>query len=120
MNARWLGGLTFAVALVPRQPFQLPACNPIEDAIELWLVPGSPDDLMTFLLAHVPAGMRAGAYGTGSQPIGVTTSYFVADVPPGNDPANTLVFTFAAAGRDTGLRVDALAVPVGAGCHSAG
>jgi hypothetical protein len=107
-------------ASVPREPFQLSACDPIEDATELWLVPGSPEALMTFLRASPPAGMTAQAYGTGSQPIGVTTSYFVADVPPGNDPANTLVFTFAPAGRDTGLRVDALAVPAGSACHSAG
>jgi hypothetical protein len=103
-------------ANVPVEPFQLPACNPIEDATELWLVPGTPGDLTTFLRAHVPAGMRAEAYGATSQPIGVTTSYFVADLPEGNRQVNTLVFTFASAGRDTGLRVDAVTVPVGADC----
>jgi hypothetical protein len=107
-------------ANVPPEPFQLSACNPIEDATELWLVPGFAEDLMTFLRANPPAGMTAQAFGTGGQPTGDATTYFVADVPPGNQPANTLVFTFAAAGRDTGLRVDALSVPAGAACASAG
>jgi hypothetical protein len=102
------------------EPAQVSACDPIVDATTLWLIRGSAGRLTTFLLRHVPRGMRndeAGSMTSG----GVTTSYSVADVPAGkHPPQRTLVFTFAPVGRATGLRVDALTIPSRASCMSAG
>jgi hypothetical protein len=98
---------------------QLPGCNPVEDGTRLWLVPGSGGSLARFLLTHLPAGMRNQVAG-GSTASGVPTSYVIVDVPGGNHPQGSLVFTFARIGSDTGLRVDALTVPSGADCASGG
>jgi hypothetical protein len=100
-------------------PAQLPACNPIEDGARLWLVPGSAGSLASFLPTHLPAGMRNQVEG-GSTAAGVPTSGVIVDVPGGNHPQESLVFTFTRIGGDTGLRVDALTVPSGADCISAG
>jgi hypothetical protein len=104
------------------EPAQLSACDPLADATTLWLVSGSAGRLTTFLVGHVPPGMSNDE--TGSSTLrGVTTSYSVADVPRGkHPPQETLVFTFWPVGRAhaIGLRVDALTVPSGALCMSAG
>jgi len=102
------------------EPAQVSACDPIVDATTLWLVRESAGKLTTFLVHHVPRGMRndeAGSMTSG----GVTTSYSVADMPMGkHPPQRTLVFTFAPVGRATGLRVDALTIPSRAVCMNAG
>jgi hypothetical protein len=102
------------------EPAQVSACDPLADATTLWLISGSAGKLTTFLVGHVPPGMSNDE--TGSSTLrGVTTSYSVADVPRGkHPPQETLVFTFWPVGRATGLRVDALTVPSGALCLSAG
>jgi hypothetical protein len=102
------------------EPAQVSACDPLVDATTLWLVREPAGKLTIFLLHHVPRGMRndeAGSMSSG----GVTTSYSVADMPAGKHPAQrTLIFTFAPVGRAIGLRVDALTIPSGASCMSAG
>jgi hypothetical protein len=102
------------------EPAQVSACDPIVDATTLWLVREPAGKLTTFLVHHVPRGMRndeAGSMSSG----GVTTSYSVADMPLGkHPPQRTLIFTFAPVGRATGLRVDALTIPSSAACMSAG
>jgi hypothetical protein len=104
------------------EPAQISACDPIVEATTLWLIHGSAGDLADFLVDHVPPGMTN--QGTGSLTSGgVTTSESVSDIPGGkHPPQETLLFTFGPAGRAgaTGLRVDALTVPSGAVCMSAG
>jgi hypothetical protein len=104
------------------EPAQLSACDPIADATTLWLIRGSAGKLTAFLVHHVPPGMTNQGTGTSTSG-GVTTSDSVADIPGGKHPAQeTLLFTFGPLGRarGTGLRVDALTVPSGALCMSAG
>jgi hypothetical protein len=104
------------------EPALSSACDPLVDATTLWLVPGSAGDLAAFLADHIPPGMTS--EGTGSLTSGgVTTSQSVSDVPRGrNSSQQTLIFTFGPVGRAgaTGLRVDALTVPSGGFCMSAG
>jgi hypothetical protein len=101
-----------------REPAQVSACDPIVDATTLWLIRGSAGNLTAFLVDHVPPGMRNEEAGSSTSG-GVTTSYSVADVPSGKHSAQrTLVFTFGPVGRATGLRVDAMTIPSGAGCAS--
>jgi hypothetical protein len=101
------------------EPAQVSACDPLVDATTLWLIRGSAGKLMTFLVGHVPPGMRNDESGSSSSG-GVTTSYSVADIPLGKHSGQrTLVFTFGPVGRATGLRVDALTIPSGSICMSA-
>jgi hypothetical protein len=99
-------------------PGVIEACNPLEDAARLWLVPGSAGHLAAFLLAHMPAGMTSGGIGHVSQAGGFQTDN-IQEIRPGNSQAE-LEFNFARIGSDTGLRADALVVPSGSGCSSAG
>jgi hypothetical protein len=96
------------------------ACNPFEDVTEWWVVPGSPGRVAAFLNAHVPHGMTVGVrdgHGTIHRAPGPE---FESDLTAGMHLHGALDFTFAAVGRKTKLRVDAVDVPVGAFCVGIG
>ena len=104
------------------EPALLPACNPIEDAGRLWLLPQAPAAVTAFLVGHVPPGTRNSVQG-GSTSGGRPTSFVVVDdASQGGrdstlvDTGAELVFTFASLDGQTELRVDAVTIPRGAAC----
>jgi len=92
-------------------------CNLIEEGTEKWLVPEAPRALATFFEHHVPRLMQQSA-GAESGP-DASLPYFVVDIEQANTN-DELVFTFSPVGTLTGLRIDAIVVPAGAGCASGG